>query len=1266
MAPPWFPVAKSSYGMSKPEKTTYLTTTVLDGSDGNGTRSEVGPGNKHWEPIWLHVGVLSAAVFASTLTIAILLLLELLSRKDNGLTLHTTNHFSWTYGPTAVLTMFVAVWRQVDFYCKTLTPWAVLRRGNASAAQSVLLDYTSSLQVVSFHKAIRNKHVVVLTTITGFVVLKLITLASTGLFFPDIVYLSPQQVSLSKVTKLDGSLYNSTENQGLFDPSIAYTAFAVMAKGLAYADGTAENLVYENTQFDSISGPSAATIVTSVNALIPTFQCQSAPVTVHLQLANDTEPHPKDTLELLFPECTLRNGGNGTSVYALNPQTTVCPERQLSPLLQQIDCVNQTSSDDPENWQVLTLADFRYQQNFTNTTDVLLGDSVQATSWSTGVQQVTGIACLAGLSMQNVQLSYDFRTEPPTISVEVLPGENNTQLGGFSGYDLGVLTTSALTAGADMFGNLIDNQAALEYPNALFKMMAAISGGTYEDLLDESTMILAAQKVFQQIAIQAVAKNLVGDDNSDVTGSFVESEERLNINNVSLWLMLSGSLVMAVLACIVLFYRPRDVYPRNPDTIGSVAQLVTASCDFQDALKYVGHHGDSELKRRLQCSTFGLQSEIDAGGHETLKVKVSTAAPTEHDEDIDYRQLMQKRRKWWSPLTIKRWMLIITLLLPAVTLVLLEILQRLSNGHKGFVAVSASSAASLTAYTRFMPALWMLLVATLVNSLDFNVVVLAPFNVLWSASSKQQAKGIPNSLSGLPSPFVLWKSVQNRSWGAFCSSVAALLGSILTIIVSGLYTVQSLSLSQDVSLNRLDQFTTTWLNSVLNDSSAAVISSLTESLGLDYPQFTYDELALPTLQLGDTQYSVNPSSQAQQLLQIQLPALRSDLFCVQLAPEAMNVTASFESQIQTANAFVSATASLPATCPYGGSSGNLTSIQLDWSFTLRGNSSSVGKLIDLHVGPFDAVFASSAGELEPNTQPDNPPDCPSLAFIYGYADANDPSRTSITTLMCYQYIDQLQTNVTFTWPDLAIPGQSAPSVNESSAKRLSSGPAGQTEFQFRLQLHMDDEFSSFNQSAANTTMTDGSDPPLDNFFQGMLFGRTPLDPSLLASNGSSDVSQVFGSIRGLYRRYMAQAISGNMRVPVVSKSSADTSNVTGTLFNAQLQPRIVQNNTAKIILQILLGLIFVLAALAIYLTRLHEILPFNPCCIAGIAALFARSRMCNLDDSLGKDIMENDRRGLSNGRWSFRLGWWDVDGETEGGPQQNWYGIDAVKMAEEG
>lgn len=105
----WYPRVKRNHGARGPEKARGLTTTVTISSDGEDTHLEAEPSITHWNPIWLHAGVILGVVFASTSTVAVLLLFMFLSRKDDGLALHTTNHFSWTYGPTAVLTIFAAV-----------------------------------------------------------------------------------------------------------------------------------------------------------------------------------------------------------------------------------------------------------------------------------------------------------------------------------------------------------------------------------------------------------------------------------------------------------------------------------------------------------------------------------------------------------------------------------------------------------------------------------------------------------------------------------------------------------------------------------------------------------------------------------------------------------------------------------------------------------------------------------------------------------------------------------------------------------------------------------------------------------------------------------------------------------------------------------------------------------------------------------------------------------------------------------------------------
>jgi hypothetical protein len=1221
----------------------------------NGNIEPLEQESRAWNPFWLRRSFLFTTASTFVVLIVALFLLLYLAKKTDGLVLLTTNHFSWTYGPTAVLTILVAFWRQIDFYCKGLAPWQELQQGNADPRKSVLLDYKSPLQIVSLYTAAKNRHGTVAVTILGFIILKLVTLASTGLLFPESVSLPASNVRLQQSTRLNGSLYNETANQGLFDPSIAYTAFAVMTKGLPYPDGMTTGMLYEQFTLPPAVRSVNGTTTARVRGLMPTYHCESAPVTIKLQPANVTDLHPEDTIELLFPECTLRSGGEGTSVYALNPQTFVCPDRQLSPLLQQIDC-----NTGPDNWQLLTLADFRYKQTILNSSGLSLGDPVAASSWFTEVEQVTGIACKSAFSVQDVELSYDFSSTPPTIQTTILLGENNsTTLGNFTGFDLGVLTTSALSASADMFGNLVDNANVLEYPNVLFKMMAAVSGGTYEDLLNETTMIESAQRVLQEVALQSVAKFLVGEDQSGLSGTLVQEQEKLQVSKFSVSVMLFGCFVMALFTLFLLCKRARDVFPCNPEPLSSTAKLLADSGEFMDILTGVGGGGDKEMDSKLETlkfSTHPRRLSDDLGFSLTLSPHTTDSAVARTQTNSIPQSGQQS---WWSPLTLKRPILVISLSLPLFALGILELLQQLSDRRAGFTSLPSSSSLTITIFTRFFPALLMLVVATLANALDFNIAVLAPFKALHADIGEQAERSILSSNLGLPLPLALWQSLKHRQWGPFLSGCATLIASVLTIVVSGLYTVEKLPVSQTVTLNLGDRFNVTWSDSVKNDSSAAVVTSLTESLDLDYPQYTYGELALPALNpimIPRTNVDLN------QLLQVRLAALRSDLECVRLPADMMNVSATYNFRIATAQASVFAQAPLPAVCPLGGVNGTAKVIEFSNTFALHGNSSFVGKLIDLHVGPFDPIQDTSFGELSPNTQVDNPPGCPSLAFIYGFADVNNPTKTIVTTLMCYQYIDQIQTNVSFTLGDLSIPSNQPPIVDESSSKRLPSGSNNETAFQFRLQLHMDDEFSSFNQTADMTSTLAESSSPLDHFFQGVLFGKVPLDQALLASTNEAEVSQVFGGIRGFYRRYMAQAISSNMRVPF---GVAETHLANGTILNAQLQPRIVQNRTAKIVLQVQLGLIFVLDLLAVSFSKLYELVPFNPCTIAGVAALFAWSRMCDVNDPVGRDIFGAGDDRLRDERYRFRLGWWDI-GQREGAQRRMWYGIDAVDVKEEG
>jgi hypothetical protein len=44
-----------------------------------------------------------------------------------------------------VLTIIIALWRQVDFSNRQLTPWQELQNGPSTARRTVLLDYVSPI-----------------------------------------------------------------------------------------------------------------------------------------------------------------------------------------------------------------------------------------------------------------------------------------------------------------------------------------------------------------------------------------------------------------------------------------------------------------------------------------------------------------------------------------------------------------------------------------------------------------------------------------------------------------------------------------------------------------------------------------------------------------------------------------------------------------------------------------------------------------------------------------------------------------------------------------------------------------------------------------------------------------------------------------------------------------------------------------------------------------------------------------------------------------
>lgn len=147
------------------------------------------PNRQMWTPIWLKKRTLVAFVVLYIVLLSSVILLWHFSRDKNGFAPRiSTNHYTWTYGPTAVLVIVLGLWRQVEYFCKVLAPWHEMKHG-AKSSRSLFLDYVSPFQVASLWLAFKQKTMFVIAAILGFACLKLVVSLLTR-YQPDALTLS--------------------------------------------------------------------------------------------------------------------------------------------------------------------------------------------------------------------------------------------------------------------------------------------------------------------------------------------------------------------------------------------------------------------------------------------------------------------------------------------------------------------------------------------------------------------------------------------------------------------------------------------------------------------------------------------------------------------------------------------------------------------------------------------------------------------------------------------------------------------------------------------------------------------------------------------------------------------------------------------------------------------------------------------------------------------------------------------------------------------
>ncbi|KEF55353.1 uncharacterized protein A1O9_08103 [Exophiala aquamarina CBS 119918] len=1162
-----------------------------------------------------------------------MVLLWYYDKKNDGFKVKEgTSHYAWAYAPTIVVVLVLATWRLVDHSAKISMPFDALQDGPVKGSQSLLLDYASKFQLVSLLEAIKNSHFAVIASISGFVLLKVITVFSTGL-----LVLLP-----TAVKQTDTFIQARAFSADSFDPTIplntstfssipVYTYYGNVVQGMPFDNGVTADLAYSIITVESDSPiPEDATIEGEVAAFVPLLTCKKLDVTVDTPTTVD-DSNAADALAT-SPDISLTikagdvcGAASSLQVPADNPYTEITPNRRVLGTLQQIFCGSSSGTGADAGGPagiLLTVTDITYQQTlFDNATELAGGTFTIASDVSRTLNKITNIFCSASYSITQVKLTNNTRLIDSSQAVSIQPVENakNSTLPRLSDWNVTNIYAQSSVSAEALFGDVI-NDDTISDSSAMFSLMALTQGtDNIDTLLDADKLMAAAVQTYNGILSQ-YAHQLLRDTNSNELedGTVTMNQPRLRVNDVSVWTIGAVCGVLALLSIALVFIAPRGVVPRDPSSIATIAMLLTRSVELNRLLRRQPVPSLQNQKDALSGYEFGTAIATSDAGRISYRIVTSEGEPDPPVQPTTHL-------RWWLPISATIPFLAVTVLIPLVLIAVLEVLQRSSDKNDGLFTVADDKWTEI--YSHYIPGVVMLIVAALINMLDFNIALFAPWVNLAKGNAVSR-RSVLNHLLGRSPPLAFMQALKTRNLSAILSILAATMAAILTVVASGLYTVEYFTLDgPEITLRTVDSFSLKWTDSFASDKGAAAMLDLVLHNNGKYPQFTYEGLAFPSLSLNNSQVSTDSLATASGSYSQILDAYQGNLRCEILNPDSYNITteqAGPESAYPNDMAFMVVTAALPDSCHLGGSSGEDSVVTYENDFVLlpNGQVTFAGAQLDLLFGENSSLYGNF-GEERGQYISDNPPvGCPSLAFTFGQFKLDDDNKDQVTTMVCYQEIQTLKVNVTLKSNSTRIDTELPPVIQDGTVAILENPNSNNSvkSFDFRIENNLAQEMTLFNGDNSTAAAADpSSTATLDIYFQAIINGPDRMDPASLVGVDNQDRLQE--AVNRFYQMYMAQAISANMRQPANGSTATSSRLVRRQDFNTLTtgtttiaHPRLVQHKESKLLLQILLGLMTALAAAAWSTTKFRHVLPCNPASIAGTMALLAGSDLCYATD----------------------------------------------------
>ncbi|KIW70606.1 hypothetical protein PV04_02862 [Phialophora macrospora] len=1116
--------------------------------------------NTHWDPFFLRTWVLVAFAVFFAAVVAALQVVYSVSQTHHGIaTSSDEDHYLWTYGPTAVFVVVTVLWRQVDYAAKSIQPWANMAVRPQPAKNSLLLDYVTPLQVLSFWRSVKRRHFTVSLSIAIFVLIKVITVLSTGIFSLQTVQRHDVPTSMALNNTYDGSTF---QHAAAVDSRAAYVAYGHRQYNISLPIGTTDQYAVQGfAPSDGIVNGSLtySAPVDVLSAGLSSCETGKLNYTTSFDRGSNTPVAAYYNSTVTLPGCEIIGAYLDAPDWYYQQNDTV-HRFGYRASWQNVTCVN-LAANDPTRFRYMIAA--AYSEGAGQNDNTLLNSS--------------NLVCIPSYSVQSAMVTLDTRGNVQSVNVTGKARE----LDGLSAADIadGVYST------CQQASSISDYSASSVVLDVFTTMMQQESADfTAKDLLDPAYLNSTANLVYQKVAAQVATLYLLSDSTEDpqavVEGTVTKDESRLIARQTPIRIMQAVAAVMLLLVVIMLFIRPRGIVPRSVDSIAAVAAILARSPELEARLRGTGHKSLEELREILAPHKYQTSTGHEDGAR-SFSIRTLSSTGTDLANVSNQDDSILPNIKWIEPFILRRIGISLTILASIAAIIALEVLLSQSQKHNGLGSVDDGSA---TRYSwLYVPVLVFLLLATLFNIMDFEVEFTESFHALAKADCDARSSMLWYPLRHV-SLHATYSGLKHSRFALTAASFSAILAPLLTIIVSGLFTTKPTIQGIPVGVNALDWFNTTTLVDTSTNIPLLVIEG-----NMSYPQWTYSELAIPKLNLvGD---NVNELLGQGGSLSVDTPAIRGGVKCDVIPPDRiLNTT--------LLSGYITSNISTPDGC---GNTGFEDSPYL-W----------LGTNIQVPVNA-SGFFGSSLvlGFLET---------CPTLALYYGHVANNEID--NFTAVLCTQYLERVQANVTFDLPDYSISIE--PTTYENSAVNFSSFNTGFPTLQVLNVTSADDE--------------------LDDTFNAMVYGKDGVPTNELLND-----TTLIESYTHLYRQYMAQVVNIYLRADFSTLSNNASETVVNPLQASYTNPHHYRLKQSPLSTHLLAGVVgaLLLCALVVFITiDMRNVLPKPIGSIAAVASLLAGSRIVDPRFGMVPPGSEywSDEQWEKSGVWQsemFRMGWWD-------------------------